>query len=132
MEKRILIVDDEKMIRKMMNQAFSMEGYRVYEAESGEDALKLLANEKVQVMFLDLNLPGMDGIELCREIRKSFPLAVIYALTGYASLYELADCREAGFDDYFTKPASLDVLSRAAKEAFERLARWQKRDKGLS
>ena len=83
-------------------------------------------------MFLDLNLPGMDGIELCREIRKSFPLAVIYALTGYASLYELADCREAGFDDYFTKPASLDVLSRASREAFERLARWQKRDKGLS
>jgi len=78
-------------------------------------------------MFLDLNLPGMNGVELCRKIRKDRPIAVIHAITGYASLFELTDCREAGFDDYFTKPADMEMLLTAAQNAFEKVDRWKKR-----
>jgi DNA-binding response OmpR family regulator len=126
-KRKLLIVDDEVAIRNMYEQAFSRGGYKVRSAESAEEALEFLKDEKIQVMFLDLNTPGMNGLDLCKEVRKDFPMAIIHAVTGYSSLFELADCREAGFDDYFTKPADLKMLLRAAQDAFEKIDRWKKR-----
>ena len=126
-EKRILVVDDEKQIRDLYSQAFTRAGYEVTTAESAEDALEIFKKEQFWVLFLDLNLPGMNGVDLCREIRKQYPMAIAYAVTGYASLFELSDCRDAGFEDYFTKPASLSDLLEAAEHAFKKLARWKKR-----
>ena len=123
----ILVVDDEKDIRNMLEQAFAGVGYSVSTAASGEKALEILEQESIQVLFLDLNLPGMDGMELCRRIRKDRPMSIIFAVTGYASLFELRDCREAGFDDYFTKPVNMEDLYQAAHHAFEKLNRWKKR-----
>jgi len=125
--RKILVVDDEEAILNMFVQAFSRGGYEVRTAESAEEALELLKGDKIQVMFLDLNMPGMNGVDLCKEIRKDFPMAIIHAVTGYYSLFELADCREAGFDDYFTKPADLKMLLNAAQDAFEKIDRWKKR-----
>lgn len=127
MEKKIFIVDDEETIRNMLEKAFSKTGYSVRCAESAEEALDILKEEKFQVMFLDLKLPGMNGVELCRKIRKDFTIAIIYAVTGYASLFELSDCREAGFDDYYTKPVELATLLKAAQDAFEKIDRWKKK-----
>ena len=126
-EKRILVVDDEKQIRDMYSQAFTRAGYEVTTAESAEEALEIFKREQFWVLFLDLNLPGMNGVDLCREIRKQYPMSIAYAVTGYASLFELSDCRDAGFEDYFTKPASLSDLLEAAEHAFKKLARWKKR-----
>jgi len=125
-QNKILIVDDEKAIITLMEQAFVRTGFQVSSAESGEDALELLKQEKIQVMFLDLNMPEMNGIELCREIRKDMPMAIIFAVTGYASLFELSDCREAGFDDYFIKPMDIKALVKTAHTAFEKVNRWKK------
>jgi DNA-binding response OmpR family regulator len=127
-EEKVLVVDDEVLIRNMLEKAFSRAGYAVRCAESAEQALEILKDETYQTMFLDLKLPGMNGIELCMRIRKDFPMALIYAITGYASLFELADCREAGFDDYFTKPFDLGVVLKAAQDAFEKMERWKKRE----
>ena len=69
----------------------------------------------------------MNGIELCRNIRKTNPVLMIYAMTGWAALYEIEECREAGFDDYFTKPVSPERLSKAAEDAFEKLKRRKRR-----
>lgn len=124
---KILVVDDEEAIREMLEEAFSRAGYQVRSTESAEAAVELLKDDKIHVMFLDLNLPGMNGVELCRQIRRDMPMAIIHAVTGYASLFELADCREAGFDDYFTKPVNLADLLKAAKDAFEKIDRWKKR-----
>jgi len=126
-EKRILVVDDEPQIRNMYSQMFSTAGYEVTTAESAETALELFKKELFWVIFLDLNLPGMNGIELCRQIRKEYPMAICYAVTGYVSLFELSDCREAGFEDYFTKPVNLSDLLDAAEHAFKKLARWKKK-----
>lgn len=125
MNRTILVVDDEKSIRDLMGEAFRGAGYEVFTAASGEEALKLLKKHHVQVMFLDLKLPGMNGVELCKRIRKENPLACLYAMTGFISLFELADCREAGFDDYFTKPVKLQVLFKATEQAFEKMSRWK-------
>ena len=74
----ILVVDDEKAILNMFTLAFSKKGYRVQTANSAEEALEILKTEKINVMFLDLNLPGMNGIELCRAIKKEQPMAEIF------------------------------------------------------
>jgi DNA-binding response OmpR family regulator len=126
-DKKILVVDDEKAIISLLKQAFSRAGFDVRPAESAEEALKVLEQEDIAVMFLDLNLPGMNGMDLCRRIKKDKPMAIVFAVTGYASLFELADCREAGFDDYFKKPVDMKSLVRAANEAFERIDRWRKK-----
>jgi len=124
MNKKMLIVDDEEAILVLFYEAFRGQGYEVFTADSGEKALQILASENIQVFFLDLNLPGMNGIELCREIRKEHPMAIIHAVTGYVSLFQLRDCRVAGFDDYFAKPVNLEDLFKAASDAFAKLGRW--------
>ena len=125
--KRILVVDDEKSIRDMLSVAFTKEGYEVHLAENAEKALKIVKEASIHVMFLDLKMPGMNGVELCRKIKKDRPMAIIHAVTGFVSLFELSDCREAGFEDYFTKPVNLKQLYRAADIAFEKIERWKKR-----
>jgi CheY-like chemotaxis protein len=126
-EKKILIVDDEAPIREMFEDAFTNKGYTVLTAEGSKQALDILKQENIYVMFLDLNMPGMNGVELCRRIKKGIPISIIHAVTGYASLFELNDCLEAGFDDYFTKPVDLNSLYEAADAAFKKLDRWKKR-----
>ncbi|MFZ5571793.1 MAG: response regulator [Thermodesulfobacteriota bacterium] len=126
--RNILIVDDDDMIIDLFKNGFNRAGYTVRRAQSAEEALAILDREKYPVMFLDLKLPKMDGLELCRRIRKQNPMAIIYAVTGYASRYEFSDCRAAGFDDYFTKPVDLKILFRAALDGFDKIERWNKRN----
>lgn len=126
-EKRILVVDDEKAIRDLYAEIFAREGYVVQCAESAEEALVYMKKTPSWVLFVDLNLPGMNGVKLCRQIRAEWPMAIAFAVTGYASVFQLSECREAGFEDYFTKPVPLKELRKAAAGAFERLARWKAR-----
>lgn len=123
--KKILIVDDEKAIINLLKQTFSRAGYDVRSAESAEKALEILENENINVMFFDLNLPQMNGVELCKVVKKNMPMSVIYAITGYASLFELAECREAGFEDYFKKPVNISTLLEKAASGFEKIERWK-------
>ena len=122
-----MIVDDEVSIRDLFLSAFSEAGYSVHLAENGEQALHILKQQEIDLIFLDLKLFGMNGIELCRQIKKDKPVSIIYAITGWTGLFEVEECREAGFDDYFTKPFQLDVLFRAVEDAFEKLDRWKRR-----
>lgn len=124
-EKRILIVDDEESIRMLFDSALSQKGYQVITAQSGEEALEILDKMSIFVMFLDLNLPGMNGIELCRKVMKITPITIAFAITGYASHFELSDCKEAGFEDYFSKPVPLKDILLAVENAFNKLQRWK-------
>ncbi len=127
MDKKILIVDDEASIRDLFQSAFNELGYSVHLAENGDQALHILKQQDIDLIFLDLKLFGMNGIELCRQIKKHKPVSIIYAITGWTGLFDVEECREAGFDDYFTKPFQLDVLFKAVEDAFEKLGRWKKR-----
>ncbi|WDP84687.1 MAG: response regulator [Desulfobacter sp.] len=109
----------------MFELAFTNKGYTIRTAASAEQALEILKTEKILVMFLDLNLPEMNGIDLCRAIKQEMPMAILYALTGYASLFKLSDCRDAGFDDYYKKPVSMSCLLEAAQTGFEKIDRWK-------
>ena len=124
-KEKILVVDDEEVIRDLMERVFTQKGYTVRLAGSAEESMDILRKESIMVMFLDMMLPGMNGMELCGWIRKQNPVAILYAITGYANLYNLLDCRRAGFDDFITKPASIEVLLDLAQVAFKKIERWQ-------
>jgi len=125
-ERKLMIVDDEDSIRELLSKYFSDAGFLVRTAPNGEEALNISKDDNIQVYYLDLLLPKMNGVELCRKIRKARPTAFLFAMTGYASVFDLVQCREAGFDDYFTKPLKLDLLLHAANDAFTKLERWRK------
>lgn len=127
MERRLLVVDDEASIRDLFESLFSDAGYAVYAAENADQALAIVTNSKIDLIFLDLKLFGMNGIELCRKMKANNPIAIIHAITGWTGLFEVEECREAGFDDFFTKPVQLDLLLRAAADAYEKIDRWRKR-----
>lgn len=124
---KILVVDDEPTIRYGFSNIFTRAGCEVQTAGSAEEALTIMTRAPADVLFLDLNLPGMNGIELCREVRKHWPWSIPIAVTGYASLFELVDCREAGFEDYFIKPVDAKVLVEAARHAMAKIERWKQR-----
>ena len=132
MQNKILVVDDEQAICDILEKAFRMVGYIARSARGGEEALEILLHENIRVMFLDLHLPGMNGLELCRRIRKNNPIACIFALSGYVNEIERMECRRAGFDECFAKPVNLQVLFATAKEAFQKLERWKYDDHCLT
>ena len=131
MKGKILVVDDELSIRDLFAETFSEAGYNVRLAENGEQALNILKEERIDVIFLDLRLFGMNGIELCRQIRRTNPISLIYAVTGWAALFEIEECRQAGFDDYFTKPVRPEMITKAVEDAFEKLGRWKRQYNAL-
>ena len=120
-KRKILVVDDEASIREMLEMALSKAGYLVRLATGAEEALGILRKEYIPVMFIDVGLEKMNGFELCENIRKSNPEAIIYALTGYAGIFGPQEMLEAGFDDYFGKPISLKNIYQAVKESFMKL-----------
>ena len=127
MEKTILIVDDEITVREIFKDFFGASGYRVLTAEGADNAVEILKDRQVDVIFLDLRLFGTNGLELGRRIRRENPLSILFAITGWAGLFEVEECREAGFDDFFIKPVEFEMLQKAVEDAFERVERWRKR-----
>ena len=122
--KSILVVDDDLAIQEILRTAFVNEGYKVQVAGTADEALKILRHQKIYIFFLDLKLPGMSGIELCKIIKDSNPVAYIYAITGYGDLFDLRKARAAGFDNYFLKPFHLRKLIDAVNSSTKDLERW--------
>lgn len=125
-EKRILVVDDEESICRLLKSALETKGYTVYTAMSPSEALEILEQTTILVAFVDLNLPEMSGLDLCKKILQMNPLTLAYAITGYASHFQLAECKNVGFEDYFKKPVRLGDIFVAAERAHEKLERWKK------
>ena len=76
-------------------------------------------------------MPGMNGVELCREMRRRWPWCIVLAVTAYASVYELVACREAGFEDYFVKPVEMEELLTSVAYAFKKIGHWKQRWSGI-
>jgi two-component system KDP operon response regulator KdpE len=109
MSARILVVDDEPQIRRVMRSTLTAEGYEVHDARTGTDALEELRKDRSDLVLLDVNMPGMDGLETCKLIRASSEIAVIM-LTVRGSEEDKIAALDAGADDYVTKPFSMPEL----------------------
>ena len=100
---RILVVEDDERIRLSMRLALEDEGYTVDDVASGEDAIAHFANDPSELVLVDLMLPGMDGFETCRTLRKQSTVPVIM-VTARSDTHDVVAGLEAGADDYVTKP----------------------------
>jgi two-component system alkaline phosphatase synthesis response regulator PhoP len=103
---KILLVDDEPDILEFLTYNLKKENYEVFNANNGEDALAIAKNEKPDLIILDVMMPGMDGMEVCRELRKNNSLknTIIAFLTARNEDYSQITGFESGADDYITKP----------------------------
>ncbi|MBN8208035.1 response regulator transcription factor [Bacillus sp. NTK071] len=102
---RILVVDDEERIRKLLRMYLERENYEIKEAENGEEALEIATEDDFDLILLDLMLPGMDGIEVCQQMREQKATPVIM-LTAKGEEANRVQGFEVGADDYITKPFS--------------------------
>jgi two-component system response regulator MprA len=109
-EMRILVVDDEAAVRRAVRGALTVEGYEVRLAREGREALDVLASERVDAVVLDLLMPGLDGLEVCRRIRADGDSTPVLMLTVRNLVSDRVAGLDAGADDYLTKPFSLDEL----------------------
>ena len=103
MDVRLLLVDDDARIRLALGLALADEGCEVVEARSGEEALEVLGRERVDVVLLDLTLPGIDGLDVCRALRREGDLPII-VVSARTDTPDVIAGLEAGADDYVTKP----------------------------
>lgn len=117
----ILIVDDEAQIRRVLRTTVSSHGYSVSEARSGEEALEAIRREKPDLILLDVNLPGISGLDTCREIRQSSDVPIIM-LTVRNSERDKVQALDAGADDYVVKPFGSEELLARIRAALRRAA----------
>jgi len=116
---RILTVEDDERIRTAVRMALEDEGWEVVEAESGEVAVDVFASSPADVVLIDLMLPGMDGFELCRSIRKASDVPIVM-VTARADTHDVVAGLEAGADDYVTKPFQPKELSARIRALLRR------------
>lgn len=100
----VLVVDDEPPFRKVLQTSLHARGFSVDQAGSGEQAIEMLAKRTFQLILLDINMPGMGGVEACRRVRALMPHIGIVMVTVRDAEHDIVQTLEAGADDYITKP----------------------------
>ena len=119
MSRKIVVVDDEKPIADILEFNLKKEGYEVHVAYDGDDAVELIYDIQTDIVLLDIMLPGRDGMEVCREVRKKYDMPIIM-LTAKDSEIDKVLGLELGADDYVTKPFSTRELIARVKANLRR------------
>ncbi len=121
MDKSILIVEDEPSIRKFVRINLERNGFNVLEAGSGEEGIEIAREEKVDIVLLDIMLPGIDGFEVCKVLREELPNLGIIMLTAKSQDVDKIMGLEYGTDDYMTKPFNPTELILRVKSLARRI-----------
>ena len=117
---KVMVVDDEQDFLETIIKRLKARKIEVTGAESGQKALDLIDSQDMDVMILDVKMPGMDGIETLREVKKRKPLLEVIMLTGHASVESGIQGMQLGAFDYVMKPVALDELLEKMRQAYER------------
>jgi two-component system, OmpR family, KDP operon response regulator KdpE len=117
----ILVVDDEPQIRRVLRSTLSTHGYVIIEAKTGEEALDSMRKERPDLILLDMNMPGMGGIEACRQIRRTSDAPIIMLTVRNAERDKVA-ALDAGADDYVVKPFGIEELLARIRAALRRFS----------
>jgi len=118
---KILVIDDEPQIRRVLRTTLTSQGYTVAEAKTGDEGLQLLRDERPDLILLDVNMPGRSGLETCREIRATSDVPIIM-LTVRSSEHDKVMALDAGADDYVVKPFGSEELMARIRAALRRSA----------
>ncbi|MCG2821506.1 MAG: sigma-54 dependent transcriptional regulator, partial [Candidatus Atribacteria bacterium] len=118
--RKILVIDDEQNIRKMLTRVLSPEGFIVKEADNGLEALKRLQEENYSLVLLDLKMPGLNGIEILKNIRENDLNLPVIMMSAYGSIPEAVEAMKLGALDYLIKPFDIEelkiIINRAIKQ----------------
>ncbi len=117
---KVLVIDDDPQIRRVMRSTLTAHGYQVNDARSGEEGLEELRKSSYDLVLLDMNMPGMGGMETCRMIRSSSEIAIIMLTVNNAERQKV-EALDAGADDYVTKPFSTPELLARIRATLRRL-----------
>jgi len=118
-EMKMMLVDDEERFLATTKKLLSKKGIEAETALSGAEALEKLSSQTIHVVILDVKMPGMDGVETLKEIKKRFPMVEVIMLTGHATVESAVDGLKTGAVDYLMKPTDIDALIAKAQEAFK-------------
>jgi len=120
LQTRVLVVDDEAAIRRALHRTLSSLGFQVAEASGADQAVSLVRREHYDAALLDMNMPGMGGIEACRAMRRLSPRLPILMLTVRDNAEDKIEALDAGADDYVTKPFHVGELMARVRAAVRR------------
>lgn len=127
MTARILIVDDEKAVRESLEELLILEDYQVESAASGEKALEILGEKDIDLLLLDIKMPGVDGVEVMKQTKKYHPDTKVIVITGHGSLESAIEAIRSGAEDYLLKPYDTgDILASIGKALSEKAAKQRK------
>jgi two-component system, NtrC family, nitrogen regulation response regulator NtrX len=116
---KILITDDEKSIRNALREILEFESYSVLEAENGEEALKVIQTETVDLVLLDIKMKGMDGIEVLEKIKEMFPELPVIMISGHGNIKIAVEATKTGAFDFLEKPPDLNRLLISVRNALK-------------
>jgi len=115
MPERILVIDDDEIVREVLVEYLENEGYEVIACSNGYRGLELFKSDKFELVILDLIMPGINGIEVLKEIRRFSPRSIVILVTAFGSIENAVEAMRAGAFDYITKPFNLSDVSFAVK-----------------
>ena len=118
---RLLLVDDEVEFLDAVKPGLARRGFLVTSAESGQAALQLLSEEAFDVVVLDVKMPGIDGVDTFRTIKRTAPTLPVILLTGHGNLQQAFETSREGVYEYLAKPCDIEELARVARSAVDRL-----------
>ncbi len=118
---KVLLVDDEEEFVKTLGERLEMRGIEPTTAFTGEAALKRIAEEQPDIMVLDIKMPGIDGLEVLRRVRKAYPRIQVIMLTAHGSDKDKAEAERLGAFAYMRKPVDLELLTNTMRAASKRM-----------
>lgn len=117
--KNLLIVDDQKGIRLLLNEVFSMEGYKVHQASNGMEALKIVKSKEIDCILLDMKIPGMSGLEILQKIREDQLSIPVFMMTAFREQELMDEAGRLGVINYFTKPFNIFDIRNEVVQVLE-------------
>lgn len=113
---KLLIVDDQFGIRILLNEVFNKEGYQTFQAANGIQALEVVTKHSPDLVLLDMKIPGMDGIEILKRMKKIDPDIKVIIMTAYGELDMIQEAKDLGALTHFAKPFDIDDIRAAVRD----------------
>ena len=115
--RKVLVVDDDPAVRKSIDRVLSSKGYAVITAENGEEALRKLNEEKYDLVYTDIRMPGMSGLDVAEQVKAKRPWTPVVIITGYGTDASEARAKAAGVSGFMHKPLSPEMIEGSARDA---------------
>ena len=121
-----MVVDDELMMRKLVEKVLTRDGFQVVLAEDGEDAIRVLSEKRVDIIISDIKMPRMNGFELLKSVKQLYPNISVIIMTAYGDTYSVKDALLLGADEYLTKPFQTHEIALIVERTYWRVLSSQK------